>query len=182
MTALVNIVVRCRLDVWLFDLGCDRSKTFYAALCYAIRSNLYDINPVSINFRQHAQKAFQPLLENKNALVKFPIETGIEVDPETGNNISVNTFVTFEVILHTAKDTESDSFFPGVDEVGMKLVGRIVNPKTFPPGICDRTKGTVEFIDGRKGVVTLYLPPVPAYVGSELGTRVGLLFQERAIA
>lgn len=146
--------------------------------CYAIESYLYDMNSVPIDFRYHAQKAFTPLLENKNATLTFPIETGIEVDPETGNNISVNTFVTFEAILHTAKNTESDSFFPGKDVVGMKLVGRIVNPKMLPPGLSDRTKGTVSFTDGLQGVVTLYLPLASGYVGSELGTKVGLLFQE----
>lgn len=135
-----------------------------------------------INFKQHAQKALAPLLENKNATLKFPLLTGIEVDPETGNTDSINTFLTFEAILHIAKDTESDSFFPGQDVVGMKLVGRIVDPKVLPAAICDRTKGTVEFIDGRKGVATLYLPPANSYVGSELGTKIGLLFTEGAIA
>lgn len=135
-----------------------------------------------INFKQHAHKAFQPLLENKNATLKFPISTGSEIDPETGNTDSINTFLTFEAILHIAKDTESDTFFPGQDVVGMKLVGRIVNPKNLPPGICDRTKGTVEFLDGRKGTVVLYLPLANSYVGSELGTKIGLLFTEGAIA
>ena len=133
---------------------------------------------MSINFRYHAQKVFAPLLDSKNAVLKLPIETGIEVDPETGNNISVNTFLTFDAILHIAKLTEADSFFPGKDVAGMKLVGRIVNPKNLPPSIGSRTKGTVEFLDGRRGSVTLYLPPVSPFVGNELGTKIGLLFNE----
>lgn len=128
-----------------------------------------------INFKHHAQKAFTPLLENKNAVLKFPIETGVEIDPETGNSTSINTFLTFEAILHTAKVTEADSFFPGLDVAGMKLVGRIVNPKNLPSGIGDRTEGTVEFVDGRRGTVTLYLPPSSPYIRNELGQKIYLL-------
>lgn len=133
---------------------------------------------MSINFKHHAKTAFLPLLENKNAVLTFPINIGVEVDPETGNTDSINSVLTFETILHHAKTTEVDKFFPGVDLVGMKLVGKIVNPKVLPREISDRTKGTVEFIDGRRGTITLYLPLANAYVGSELGTKIGLLFNE----
>lgn len=133
---------------------------------------------MSINFKHHAKTAFLPLLENKNAVLTFPINIGVEVDPETGNTDSINSVLTFEAILHHAKSTEVDKFFPGADIVGMKLVGRVVNPKTLPQEIGDRSKGTVEFVDGRRGTVTLYLPPSSAYVGWELGTKIGLLFNE----
>lgn len=150
---------------------------------------------MSINFKYHAQKTFTPLLENKNAVLKFPIETGIEIDSYTGNTVSINSFLTFDAVLHHAKSTEIDKFFPGIDVVGIKLVGRIVvlesfggrvatpqtfrNPKTLPIEIGDRSKGTVEFTDGRRGTVTLYLLPSNPYIGNELGTKVGLLFNER---
>lgn len=131
-----------------------------------------------INFKHHAKTTFLPLLENKNAIVKFPVETGIEVDPETGNTDSINSFLTFEAVLHHAKNTEVDRFFPGIDVVGMKLVGRLVNPKVLPREIGDRSCGYLEFVDGRRGTVVLYLPPANPYVGNELGTKIGLLFNE----
>lgn len=132
-----------------------------------------------IDFSAHATKAFFALAENKNATLTFQVETGTTIDPETGNLSALALPVTVDAILHfTNPIAVNDLFQLGADLPGMRLRGRIIDPKTLPAGIGHLSEGSVEFINGKKGTIRLYLPPANPYTGDALGTKIYCLFQE----
>lgn len=132
-----------------------------------------------LDFSSHATLAFLALAENKNATLTFQVETGMTVDPETGNLSALTSPITVDAILHfTNPIAVNDLFQLGADLPGMRLRGRIIDPKTLPDGIGHLSQGIAEFINGRRGNITLYLPPTNPYVGDTLGVKIYCLFQE----
>lgn len=134
-----------------------------------------------VDFKSHANLAFSALAENKNAVLTFQVETGTTVDPDTGNVEALASPVTVDAILHPDNKLAMDDVFQlGADIPGMRLRGRVLSPKTLPAGVGHLSSGHVEFLDGRRGTVRLYLPPANPYIGSDLGTKIYCLFQEGA--